>query len=200
MILYAQRPEAMAQLEAAYTLHRWDLADDKSAFLARHGPECHAIATNGHVPLSRDMIEAMPTLEIVACSSAGFESFDVSALAERGIALTNTSVALRDDVADTAIMLLLAARRGLVGAEAYVRSGDWSKKGAYPLQRTLSGRSLGIVGMGTIGQAIARRADAMEMQVRYWNRRRKDVAWTYESDLITLASDCDNLVLSLIHI
>jgi lactate dehydrogenase-like 2-hydroxyacid dehydrogenase len=140
------------------------------------------------------MIETMPALEIVACSSAGFESFDVAALAERGIALTNTSAALSGDVADTAIMLMLAARRGLVPAEAYVRTGDWGRKGMFPLQRTLHGKRLGIVGMGTIGQAIARRAEAMELQVSYWNRRAKDLPWSFQPDLLELARESDNLV------
>jgi lactate dehydrogenase-like 2-hydroxyacid dehydrogenase len=194
MMLHSQRPAAMRQLEENYTLHRWDLASDKDAFLAEFGPRCRAVATNGHVPLSRSMIAAMPKLEIVACSSAGYESFDLRALAERGIALTNTSAALCDDVADTAIMLMLAARRSLVAADAYVRSGDWAAKGMFPLQHTLKGKRLGIVGMGTIAQAIARRAEPMGLEVAYWNRRDKDVPWRFEPDLVKLATRSDNLV------
>lgn len=194
MMLYSQRPVAMAQLEEAYTLHRWDLAEDKAAFLAEHGPKCRTIATNGHAPLDAAMIEAMPNLELVSCSSAGFESFDLAALAKRGIALTNTSQALCDDVADTAIMLMLAARRSLVAADAYTRSGDWATKGPFPLQRSLKGRKLGIVGLGTIGQAIARRGEAMGLQVSYWNRRKKDAPWRFVPDLVELARESDNLI------
>lgn len=194
MMLYPMRPAAMAQLEAAYTLHRADLAEDKDAFIAEHGPACRTIATNGHMPVTRAIIEAMPQLQLVACSSAGFESFDLAAMAERGIALTNTSSALSDDVADTAILLMLAARRGLVPADAYVRSGDWAAKGMFPLQRSIAGKRLGIVGMGTIGQEIAGRAEALKMKVSYWNRRAKDVPWDYQPDLVTLARDCDILV------
>lgn len=194
MMLYPQRPIAMAQLEASYTLHRYDLAEDKEAFMAEHGPKCRAIATNGHAALTRAMLEHLPRLELVSCSSAGYESFDLAALAERGIALTNTSAALCGDVADTAIMLLLAARRSLVAADAYVRSGDWAKKGMFPLQTTIGGKALGIVGMGTIGQAIATRAEAMGMRVSYWNRRPKEVRWPFQPDLIKLAADCDDLI------
>ncbi|AUH33319.1 2-hydroxyacid dehydrogenase [Paracoccus tegillarcae] len=194
MMLYPMRPVAMAQLEAAYTLHRVDLAEDKAAFIAENGPNCRAIVTNGHVPVTREIIEAMPRLELVACSSAGFESFDLAAMAEHGVKLTNTSSALSDDVADTAIMLMLAARRGLVPADAYVRSGDWAKKGMFPLQRSIAGKRLGIVGMGTIGQEIARRAEALKMQVSYWNRRAKDLPWDYQADLVTLARDSDVLI------
>jgi lactate dehydrogenase-like 2-hydroxyacid dehydrogenase len=194
MMLYPQRPDAMAQLEAAYTLHRFDQAQDKGAFLAEFGPRCRAIVTNGHAKLDRSMLDAMPNLGIVACSSAGFETFDLAGLAMRGISLTNTSAALSDDVADAAIMLLLAARRNLVDAHAYVRSGDWARKGMFPLQHTIAGRRLGVVGMGTIGRAIAKRACALNMKVGYWNRSAKDVPWDYQADLLALARDSDNLV------
>lgn len=194
MMLYPQRPGAMAQLEAAYTLHRCDQAEDKAAFLAEFGPRCRGVATNGHAKLDRAILDAMPNLGIVACSSAGFESFELAELARRGIALTNTSAALSNDVADAAIMLLLAARRSLVAADAYVRSGDWARKGMFPLQHTITGRRLGVVGMGTIGRAIAARAAALNMKVGYWNRSAKDVPWDYEPDLIELARKSDNLV------
>lgn len=197
MMLHDLRPRAMAQVEAAYTVHRWDRADDPEAFLAAHGAACRAVATNGHVPLTREMLTAMPKLGIVACASAGFEGFDLAALAERGIALTNTSAALCDDVADTAILLLLAARRGLVGADAYVRSGEWVREGMYPLQRRVAGTRLGIVGLGTIGQAIARRAEVFGMQIAFWNRSAKTTPWRQVADLVTLARECDHLVVAL---
>ncbi|WP_138465595.1 2-hydroxyacid dehydrogenase [Poseidonocella sp. HB161398] len=194
MMLYPQRPKAMAQLEAAYTLHRYDLAADKTAFLAEHGPKCRGVATNGHAPMNREILDAMPKLELVACSSAGFDGFDVAEMARRGVKLTNSSPALCDDVADTAIMLMLAARRGMVQGDAWVRSGDWAKKGPMPLMHSTSGKVLGIAGMGTIGQAIARRGEAMGMEVRYWNRRAKDVPWAHVADLADLASQADTLI------
>lgn len=194
MMLYPQRPAAMAQLEAAHTVHRWDLADDKDAFLAQHGPACRALATNGHAPLTRRMLDRMPNLELVACSSAGFEGFDLAAMAERGVRLTNSSAALCDDVADTAIMLMLAARRSLVRADAYVRSGDWARQGMFPLQTSVKGKRLGVVGLGTIGQAIARRGEVLGMEVAYWNRRDKGAPWRFQPDLIQLARDSDVLI------
>ena len=194
MMLYPTRPAAMAQLEAAYTLHRYDLADDKPAFLARHGATCRAVATNGQAPLTAQIIAALPQLELVACSSAGYESFDLPALSARGIRLTNASLALKDDVADTAIMLMLAARRALIAGHDYVRSGDWARDDAFPLQHTTHGKRLGIVGMGTIGQAIAHRAQALQMQISYWNRSAKNVPWRHQPDLITLARESDTLI------
>ncbi|MDO6587988.1 2-hydroxyacid dehydrogenase [Salipiger sp. 1_MG-2023] len=194
MMLCPQRPAAMAQLDAAYRLHRWDLAPDKEAFLAQHGPACRALATNGHAPLTRQMLDLMPRLELVACSSAGFEGFDLATMAQRGIALTNSSPALCDDVADTAILLMLAARRGLVAADAWVRSGNWARKGPFPLQTSVAGSRLGVVGLGTIGQAIAERGAALGMQVSYWNRRDKGAQWRFVPDLVQLARESDTLV------
>jgi lactate dehydrogenase-like 2-hydroxyacid dehydrogenase len=197
MVLYEQRPKAMAQLEQAYTLHRWDKASDKAALLAEHGAKCRTVVTNGHAPLNKAMLDALPNLKLVACSSAGFEAFDIGVMAERGIALTNTSAALLDDVADTAIMLLLAARRGLVAADAYVRSGDWVKHGMFPLQHSLKGSRLGIVGLGSIGTAIAHRAQAMGVQISYWNRSPKKAEWPHSPDVKTLAEQSDHLVVTV---
>lgn len=194
MVMTTLRPAAMERLMRDHDLQRWDLAEDREGFLRDHGPGCRVLVTNGHVPLTRAMLQAMPDLELVTCSSAGYDAFDTRALAEHGIELTNTSQALRDDVADTAIMLILAARRGLVPAEAHVRSGAWGRDGAFPLQRKVSGTRLGIVGMGTIGHAIAERAEAFGMSVAFWNRSRKDLRWPQQDDLVQLARDSDHLV------
>lgn len=197
MVLFEQRPKAMAQLEQAYTLLRWDQADDEARFLAEHGAGCRAAATNGHVHIDEAMLRALPDLELVACSSAGFDTFELDALWQRKVALTNTSVALRDDVADTAIMLLLAARRGLIGGDAHVRTGAWVKHGMFPLQRALKGSRLGIVGMGSIGAAIGERAQALGTDIAYWNRRPKDVPWRFQPDLAALAKESDHLIIAV---
>jgi lactate dehydrogenase-like 2-hydroxyacid dehydrogenase len=185
----------MAQLEAAYTLHRHDEAADKDAFLAEVGPRCTAIATNGHTPLTRADLVHLPGLKVVACSSAGYEHIDDAALAERGIALTNSSPALRDDVADTALMLTLAARRQLVAAHHYVRSGDWGRKGMYPLLHRIAGLRAGIVGLGQIGLAIARRFEPLGLEIGYTTRRPRDVSYPHFADVRALAEWSDILVL-----
>ena len=194
LMLYPTRPKAMAALEAAYELHRYDSAADKAAVLAAAGPVCRAIVTNGHAALTRDMVAALPKLEIVACSSAGYESIDVAALSERGIRLTNTSAALYDDVADMAVLLMLAARRDLVRGHGYVASGDWGRTGMYPLQSSIRGKRVGIVGMGTIGKAIARRCEPMGVEIAYYARSDKGVPWRFQPDLTTLAQESDILI------
>ena len=184
-------------LTSRYTLHRHDLADaaGKAALLAEVGPRVRGIITNGHEPLTAPMLAALPALEIVSCGSAGYDTIDVPALTARGIPLTNTSDALADDVADTALMLTLAARRGMVPGHAYVASGDWGRKGMFPLQSSVRGKKMGIVGMGKIGQAIIPRAEASGMQVAYFSRSEKPgVGRPFQPDLLALAAWADILV------
>lgn len=194
MVLSPARPSAMAQLEAAYMLHRCDLAEDKQAFLQEFGPRCSAVVTDGHTPLTHAQLAHMPELGVVTCSSAGFESIDTDALSERGIALTNSAIALRDDVADAALMLTLAARRQLVAAHDYVRSGAWGRDGMYPLLSAMRGKKAGIVGLGTIGQAIARRFEPLGLEIGYTARSEKPVPYLYEPKLPALAAWADILV------
>lgn len=187
----------MKSLEADYSLHRYDLADDaeKEAMLDGPGARCQAVVTNGHAVLTRAMIERLPALRVVACSSAGYETIDVEALKERGIKLTNTSGALLDDVADMALLLLLASRRSLIAGHQYVVSGDWGRKGMFPLQSALKGKRLGIVGMGKIGQTIVGRAQAMGLDVAYFSRtERNGLGLPFYPDPLVLATWADILI------
>lgn len=194
LVVYPARPKAMEQLDRAYTLHRYDEAADKDAFIAEFGPRCTGVVINGHAELTRAHLHHLPNLEIVACSSAGFESIDVEALRQRRVPFTNTSTALYDDVADTALMLTLAARRQLVAAHAYVTRGDWGRKGMYPLLSSMRGKRAGIVGLGRIGQAIATRFEALGVEIGYHSRREKPVEYAFFADLVELAGWSDILV------
>ena len=195
LVLAPPLPRQMEQLDKAYTLHRYDLTDDKAGMVASVRDRCEAIVTIGHVDLDASLIAQLPKLKIVACSSAGFETIDVDALNQRGIKLTNSSAALRDDVADTALMLMLAARRNLVNGDAYVRSGDWARKGNLPLTTRTAGKRSGIVGLGSIGTAIAARCAALGMDIGYFSRTRKDtVNYRYFDDPVKLAEWADVLI------
>lgn len=194
MIMFPARPKAMAQLEAEYNLHRYDLAEDKDAFLAEFGPLCEAVVINGHCALTRAHLAHLPKLGIVANSSAGFEKIDDVALREHGIALTNSADALLDDVADAALMLALAVRRHLVKADQYVRTGDWGREGMYPLTSAMRGKRAGIVGLGKIGKAIARRFEVLGLEIGYTSRSPKDVDYSYFPDARALAEWSDILV------
>lgn len=198
LIMFPLRDHAMAQLEAAFTLHRLDQAEDKQAFLAQLGPKCVGVATHGHrAKLTRAHLEHLPNLKIVASSSAGVEDIDVEALKERGIHLTNSSPALRDDVADLALLLTLAARRQLVAADAYVRSGEWGRSGMYPLLSSITGKHAGIVGLGRIGLAIAKRFEPLGLHIGYTSRSRKQVPYRFDADVRALAAWSDILVVAV---
>jgi lactate dehydrogenase-like 2-hydroxyacid dehydrogenase len=194
MVTTTPRPMVLPPLGEQFEVLRYDLSDDGPGFLAEHGPGTRALLTTGHFTVDEAVLAHLPDLELVSCTSAGYEGIDLAALAAHGVALTNTSQALCDDVADMAVLLILAARRGFVAAEAYLRSGSWERDGEFPLQTSLSGKRAGIVGMGTIGQAIATRLAAMNMQVSYWNRRPRDVPYPFEPDLLRLATEVDTLV------
>ena len=198
LVLYPLREKAMAQIEASYTLHRWDLAEDQAALLDDVGARCTAAVTNGHTLIDAALLDRLPNLKVICASSAGYDMIDVATLRERSIHLTNTSDALFDDVADLAFLLILATRRDLIRAHDYVTSGDWGREGMYPLQSAIRGKRLGIVGMGRIGQAIARRAESCGFEIGYFGRSRKDeVPYPFQPDLVELARWADVLAVSI---
>ncbi|MGH3355866.1 MAG: 2-hydroxyacid dehydrogenase [Nocardioidaceae bacterium] len=175
-------------------LRLWE-EDEPEAVLDARGAEVLGIATMGHRPVDADLMDRLPRLQVVACFGVGYETVDVEEATRRGVVVTNTPGVLDAEVADTALALLLMTVRELSQAERHLRSGRWPE-GAYPLtEATMSGRSLGILGLGRIGDAIARRAEAFGMTVAYHNRRPKvDVGYRYYATLLELARAVDTLV------
>ena len=185
---------AVTGLDAA--VHMLDGRDPavRDELVRTHAGTIRGIATSGHAGASRALIEALPKLELIACFSAGIDNVDVAAAAERGIPVTATSDALADDVADLAIAHCLMLLRRLGHAHGFVRDGQWPT-GEFPLARSLRGKRLGIVGMGTIGGAIARRAEAMAMTVHYTSRSHKPaLPHEFHDSALELAAACDVLV------
>ena len=167
---------------------------DIDAILAAHGPRIQGIACHGKDRIDVAMLDRLPNLKAVACMTAGTDAIDDVALAARGIPLHTSSYTLADDVADIAIALLVMARRRLVQADAHLRSGAWSAA-PFPLQRTIAGRRLGLLGVGHLGQAIAKRAEAMGVAIRYSARRaRPEWAWPFHADPVSLAADSDMMI------
>lgn len=196
LVAHPLPPEQMQQLEQSYRLHRLDLAtpSDRPALLASAGPVCTAMVVSGHVTVDAALLDQLPALRMAACSSAGYDQIDLAEMTRRGIALTNTSAALLDDVADTALMLMLAARRRLVAGDAHVRTGAWGRDGMFPLTSATAGKRAGIVGLGHIGQAIARRCLPMGLEIGYFSRSRKaDMDYRFFDDLAALAGWADIL-------
>jgi lactate dehydrogenase-like 2-hydroxyacid dehydrogenase len=130
------------------------------------------IATSGKSPIDSDLLDRLPNLRLVSCLGAGTDGLDLGELERRGIVIATTASVLADDVADIAIGLVIALARDFRGADRFVREGRWAG-GKYPLGVGLSGARLGILGLGTIGTAVARRAAALRMAVGYHNRTRQ---------------------------
>lgn len=193
---YADRDQT--PLDAAYTMHRYFEATDKAAFLAKVGPQVRAIATRGDLGASAGLIAACPNLEMIAVFGVGFDAVDVDFARARGVAVTNTPGVLTDDVADLAVGMILAQCRGIVQADAHVRSGAWAK-GSFPLQRKASGARAGILGLGRIGHQIAHRLAAFGMDIAYTSRVAKPGAegWQFVPDPVALAARSDILVVAL---
>ena len=161
-------PPMMEALRGAFRVHDRTHQGDPAAF-AEIAPRIRAIAASGESKISRELITQLPALEIVSVFGVGYDGIDVAAARERGIAVTNTPGVLDDEVADLALALVLAVSRRLVEADRYVRTGAWAN-GPMPLARKVSGARLGIVGLGRIGKAIARRAEAFGMSIAYTAR------------------------------
>ena len=148
-------PPMMEALHGAFRVHDRLHQSDPDAFTAV-APRIRAIAASGESKVPRELIAQLPALEIISVFGVGYDGIDVAAARERGIAVTHTPNVLNDEVADLALALVLAVSRRLVEADRYVRAGRWAN-GPMPLARKVSGSRLGIVGLGRIGQAIARR-------------------------------------------
>jgi lactate dehydrogenase-like 2-hydroxyacid dehydrogenase len=175
-----------------------DAALGLDTIIAEHGPEIAAIVTRGRVPVTAALLERLPKLEIIANFGVGYDSVDAVAGAKRGVVVTNTPDVLNDEVADFTIGLLLATIRRLPQADRHVRSGKWAERQSFPLSATLRGRSIGIVGMGRIGKAIARRLEGFDLSVAYHGRHRQpDVGYAYYPELKALAAAVDTLIVVL---
>ncbi len=152
-----------------------------------------AVVTNGTTGLSAEWMQKMPALRVVSAFGVGYENVDVQAAKTRGIIVTNAPGTNDETVADHALGLMLALSRGYGLLTQAVRAGQWDNSRA--ARPTLAGATVGIIGMGRIGQGIARRCAAFGMRVLYCTRtQRADLPYEYESNLHQMAAQCDYLV------
>jgi len=176
-------------------LHRLWLEPNPDLWLAEWAPRIRAIALAGHFRADEAYMRRFPSLEIISSFGVGYDHIDGKAAARLGIIVTNTPGVLDDEVADTALGLMLMTVRQLPQAERYLRAGLW-RKGAYPLTPSLRGRTAGIVGLGRIGKAIAKRVAAFGLDVVYHGRNpQPGVAYRYYPSLVEMARAADVLVI-----
>lgn len=187
-------------LASRFVVHRLYEATDKPALLARVGPDIRAIATGGETGADRALIAACPNLEMIAVFGVGYDAVDLDACRENSIRLTNTPDVLTEDVADLGVGMALCLTRDIVGAHHWARSGDWEKKGSYPLVRRFQSGRAGILGLGRIGQAVGHRLASFNMEISYFARTPKPDAatdWTYCASPLELARRCDFMFVTL---
>jgi lactate dehydrogenase-like 2-hydroxyacid dehydrogenase len=178
-----------------FTMHILPAATDQDRFFASIA-HVRAMAVSAPVtPIDDALLARLPKLRIIASFGVGYDHIDANAAAQRGIVVTNTPDVLTEEVADTAIGLLLCTVRELPQAERYLRAGKWLESN-YPLTRaTLRNRTVGLVGMGRIGMAIARRLDAFGVPVAYHARNpHPDLTYRHYPKLIDMARDVDTLI------
>jgi lactate dehydrogenase-like 2-hydroxyacid dehydrogenase len=191
--------KSVATLRERFTCHRAHGSDEVGAIVTSSGDRIRGIARGGHFNIDRALLDRLPKLEIIANFGVGYDGIDLKGCAERGILVTNTPDVLTEEVADTALGLLLMTVRELSAAERHLRAGNWSREGNYRLTpATLRDRTVGIAGLGRIGLAIARRLDAMKVPVVYHARHeRRGLPYRYYADLRAMAEAVDTLVVVL---
>ncbi|MEM9522916.1 MAG: 2-hydroxyacid dehydrogenase [Pseudomonadota bacterium] len=195
LLLIGDATDAMLRrLDESFVVHRMQRIDDLPAFLSEYGERIEYVATNGHDGVRSEIMTALPGLKLISCYGVGYDTIDVRTCVARGIMVTHTPGVLNDEVATTAVMLMLACRRDLIRNDAYVRAGRWEAEGNAPLGRTADNRKVGILGFGRIGRTIAGKLGAFNATVFYHARSRKDVPFKYYADLVEMAHDAEVLI------
>ena len=179
-----------AILESVYDVYRfWEGPPIEAAH------DIRALIVAGEAPLDKGLIERLPALDLIACFTSGYDGIDIDWCRERGLPVTHAPGVNHEDVADHALGLILAARRQIVSGDRQVRSGGWTAE-TRSITPSLGGQKLGVVGLGAIGAAVARRAETFRMDVSWWGPRPKAAEWPRADSLSALAEASDILVVA----
>jgi hydroxypyruvate reductase len=189
--IYAPTLEA---LEQQYVVHKLWTAPDREMLLREVASTVRAAVTSGLAGCDNVTMNALPKLEIIACFGSPRQTLDVAFARKRGIVCTRTPDTVSESVADLALGLMIDVMRRIAAGDRFIRSGGWEKALARP-GAEMHGKSCGIVGLGGIGQGIARRVQAFAMPVCYHGPRRKEVPYPFYSDLTAMAQAVDVLIL-----
>ncbi|SFR33017.1 Lactate dehydrogenase [Yoonia tamlensis] len=193
LILSTITPHMRARIDAAFTATM--LADvDRASWLAEHGAAVRFILTDGHLGVPADIFAQLPNAEIISSNGVGYDGVDTAAATARGVPVCHTPNVLNQEVATSALLLYLAAMRNFEAEMANARSGRWESAGNLPLARSADKRTIGIVGLGRIGKAIAAKLAPFDPAIVYYGRSRQDVPFAYYDDLVAMARDCEALI------
>ncbi|MEP7183078.1 MAG: 2-hydroxyacid dehydrogenase [Betaproteobacteria bacterium] len=182
-------------LKADFRCHDYAQAADKPALLAAVGAKIRGLVQGGGTVTPTSLLDSLPALEIISVFGVGYDGVPIDYCRQRGLKVTNTPDVLTDDVADVAVALIMMTGRGFVRLNRFVHAGEWVKRGP-ELTMKLGGRTVGILGLGRIGKAIAQRVSAMGMKVAYTGRKPQDVPYRFVPDLKGLAAAADFLVVA----
>jgi lactate dehydrogenase-like 2-hydroxyacid dehydrogenase len=194
MLVEPMLDEIEARLDHAYDVHRLGLEADRARIEAN--PQAiRAVVTGGGTGLSREWFDRLGALGLVAINGVGTDKVDLELARSRGVHVSTTPDVLADDVADMGMALILGALRRIAEGDRFVRDGQWASGGKLALGASLKGRRLGILGVGQIGRALGRRAEAFGMRISYWNRSVRDgqEAWEKFGSPVELAAASDVL-------
>lgn len=185
------------KLEQNFKVYKLFDVADQSEFFAEQGKNIKGIVTRGDIGVTNEVLALLPEVEIISIFGVGTDAVDLDYTRERKIIVTTTPGVLTDDVADTALGLIIATSRRLCQADKFLRAGQWPHS-SLPLASKVTGKRLGVFGMGRIGQAIARRATGFDMQIAYTDTAHIDsLPYQYVPDLISLAQQSDILVVAI---
>ncbi|GLT32670.1 hypothetical protein SLA2020_073180 [Shorea laevis] len=185
------------ELESRFNLLKpWKQSSSMAEFLKNNSVYIKAVVGDTNIGADAQLIDSLPNLEIVASYSVGLDKIDLEKCKEKGIRVTNTPDVLTDDVADLAIGLAIAVLRRVCVCDRFVRSGKWVN-GDFGLATKFSGKSVGIVGLGRIGSAIAKRAEAFGCRISYHSRSKKpNTNYAYYSSITDLAANSQILMVA----
>ena len=193
LLIMTEMPEYFVSLaDKNFNTYKLWLNKNEDDYLSEIKTDVDAIAVMGGYKITPELMKSMPNLKIIACYGVGYDAIDINYAKSLGIKVTNTPEVLNDEVADTAIALMLCVYKKIVDADSFARNNSWLN-GDFPLTKKFSGTKLGIVGMGRIGKAIAKRAEAFDCEISYHSRNKKDVKYKYISNLNQLAQEVDTL-------
>ena len=186
--------EAMkSRLGPHFVLHYLNDISDIDAWGREH-PSARQILTDGHYGVSADVMAALPNLSMISCYGVGYDNIDTAACNARGVVATHTPDVLNAEVATSAIMLLMACYRELLRDQHWAKTGLWAREGNAPLSRSLDNRTIGILGMGRIGQEIARKLAPWSPEILYHTRSPKDVPFEHVPDLVDMARRVEAMI------
>jgi len=195
LVIGSMTPRMVTTCEPYFRLHYAHEILDLPAYMADHALRLEAVAINGTMALTAETLAQLPDLKIVSSYGVGYDTIDVQAAVDRNVVVTHTPDVLNNDVANTAILLLLAVSRRVVRDDRWVRNGKWGATGKPPLARSVEGSTVGILGLGRIGETVARKLQAFNCTVCYHSRSPKPhVPYTYFDSPVALAEQVDSLI------